>query len=330
MDSVYVVRQIIKRYYEWRVNNIETSLESLREQQTETIEKLKAATKYDSTQALLDKYTKTATTTGAQAQAHQNNIQGNKELTPSGPGSQPVTPAGSLRKRKPTSSTRPPVANILPGQPLQTPPPPGPERELGPQDHIEGLPPGIPPHMLHGMPPPGMGMPPMGQFAPPPPEEPRQPQWYDRFLDVLLGEDETSAKNRFALICSNCRQVNGLAPPGTTNVEDVRYICGRCGAENGKPEVKDLLGRIAQDQVDAGESVRQANKPKPKRKDGRRKADKVLYKREEEEEDDEDIDEDGQSAPGDLVGEEAESSGSSSEETVVVKKKKKGRPTRRK
>ncbi|KAF3916250.1 hypothetical protein ABW21_db0201126 [Orbilia brochopaga] len=151
----------------------------------------------------------------------------------------------------------------------------------------------------------------MGQFAPPVPEEPRQPQWYDRFLDVLLGEDEMSAKNRYALICANCRQVNGLAPPGTTNVEDIRYICGRCGAENGKPAVSEIIGKVAEEAgLTDTSKPSSASKSKSKTK-ARRGEDSVIY------EDEDDYE---------PVAAGTESSASGIEETVVVKKKKgKGR-----
>jgi hypothetical protein len=51
----------------------------------------------------------------------------------------------------------------------------------------------------------------------------------------LIGEDETQAKNRFALICSNCRLVNGQAPPGTKSLEDVgKWRCSACKTMNGE------------------------------------------------------------------------------------------------
>lgn len=74
-----------------------------------------------------------------------------------------------------------------------------------------------------------------------------QPHWYDRIMDALLGEDETQPKNRLALICANCRLVNGQAPPGTRSVEDVgRWRCGECRAWNGveKVEKEDVVGLV--------------------------------------------------------------------------------------
>ena len=51
---------------------------------------------------------------------------------------------------------------------------------------------------------------------------------------MLLGEDEAAAKNRLVLICSDCRLVNGQAPPGVKTLEEVgRWRCSSCGAWNG-------------------------------------------------------------------------------------------------
>lgn len=54
-------------------------------------------------------------------------------------------------------------------------------------------------------------------------------------MDVLLGEDETRPGARLALICKNCRLVNGQAPPGVKRLEDLgKWRCGGCGAINGE------------------------------------------------------------------------------------------------
>ena len=75
------------------------------------------------------------------------------------------------------------------------------------------------------------------------------PRWYDRFMDVLLGEDETLPKNRLALICTNCRLVNGQAPPGIQRLEDVgRWRCGGCRSMNGEEnEAKWLVAGLKQE-----------------------------------------------------------------------------------
>lgn len=61
-----------------------------------------------------------------------------------------------------------------------------------------------------------------------------QPRWYDRILDVLLGDDETKPGSRVVLICRECRLVNGQAPPGVKRPEDVGgWRCMGCRAWNG-------------------------------------------------------------------------------------------------
>lgn len=61
--------------------------------------------------------------------------------------------------------------------------------------------------------------------------------WYDRVLDLLLGEDETSPKNRIILICQNCRLVNGQAPPGTKSLAELgKWKCFGCGEINGEED----------------------------------------------------------------------------------------------
>lgn len=74
------------------------------------------------------------------------------------------------------------------------------------------------------------------------------PHWYDRILDVLLGDDETAAKNRLALLCSNCRLVNGQAPPGVNTLEQLgRWRCAGCGSWNGvESEGARVVKEIAQ------------------------------------------------------------------------------------
>jgi hypothetical protein len=65
-------------------------------------------------------------------------------------------------------------------------------------------------------------------------------------MDLLLGEDETSPKNRLVLICKKCRLVNGQAPPGVKSLEDVgKWRCSDCGTMNGEEsEAKTLVAEI--------------------------------------------------------------------------------------
>jgi hypothetical protein len=87
---------------------------------------------------------------------------------------------------------------------------------------------------------------PRQQFAAAPVTTFTQSHWYDRILDALLGEDETQPKNRLALICSECRLVNGQAPPGARGLDDVgRWRCSSCHAWNGKEKARaDVEGLV--------------------------------------------------------------------------------------
>lgn len=56
--------------------------------------------------------------------------------------------------------------------------------------------------------------------------------WVDRIMDLILGENEQSPTQRYALICNKCHVHNGLAPFGKT-ADEVTYICPVCGTRNG-------------------------------------------------------------------------------------------------
>lgn len=76
-----------------------------------------------------------------------------------------------------------------------------------------------------------------------------------------MGEDETSPKNRIALICQNCRLVNGQAPPGTKSPADLgKWRCSGCGAWNGEEDeavkaVKEMKEKIEQEDSDGKDEI---------------------------------------------------------------------------
>ncbi|KAK7556663.1 hypothetical protein IWX49DRAFT_7174 [Phyllosticta citricarpa] len=239
---IYGVRQGFNAYYEYRISNTQAYLDRLCKERDDTIEKLKEATKYNSTQQLLEKYgsiKKDPTPAAAQRK-------------PSG--DQRPSSAGNLQGR--TTGAPPPTANIprnnLSSAPnpdnrphtsaeLQKPLPPFPQGELqNPLASGHQSPP-QPPAALNADFAPNAYP---AQYAP----EIREPAWYDRILDALMGEDETQPKNRFALICTHCRLVNGQAPPGTKSLEDVgKWKCMGCGGSNGhESETQKLVNRLSQ------------------------------------------------------------------------------------
>ncbi|KAK2868029.1 hypothetical protein FQN49_003225 [Arthroderma sp. PD_2] len=237
---IYTIRRTGAAFYQYRITKTQKYLDELQKQRDGTIEKLKEATKYNSTLQLLEKY-------GAEppksplAQEDAEGMEGGnrpgnaKRKGPRFRASLPF-PGGT------TGMTPPPTANIprapfggsLPPSPMRQdqnrPPIPlelgstGPSRIQPPPNQEQEQ---QQPHDEPGFHP--------SAFSTPQHIEPRQPQWYDRILDVLLGEDETLPKNRLALICVHCRLVNGQAAPGTRTMEEVgRWRCVGCGGWNGE------------------------------------------------------------------------------------------------
>jgi hypothetical protein len=242
---IYGVRTGLDAYYNYRLSNSQNYLNELYKQREATIEKLKASTKYNSTQQLLDKY-------GGTPRKRQPSPQPPKKRKSEGGQSNQGTPQGGR-----TGFMPPPTANI-PGRT----PPPGPTGADG--SPVAGPPASGTPPRPQGMQPLGAGIEPGEEFAPnafTAPSRPstiRQlssssqyaadgPKWYDRILDVVLGEDETQARNRIALICQNCRLVNGQAPPGVRTLEEVgKWRCSSCHAMNGvESEEKKMLKQIS-------------------------------------------------------------------------------------
>jgi hypothetical protein len=219
-----MVRMGLTAYYNYRIDTVTSRLEDQQAERTKTIEKLKAATKYNSTQELLEKY-------------------GGAPPKPKKPAT-PKAPKPTQNQSGRTSMGPPPTANIgrpnhIPSQP-STPQPgtPQPMPNIIPQRMIS--PPVSPqsPQIQAAGP---------AEFAPnafSAPLQYAQPgdmnaggAWYDRVLDLLMGEDETLPRNRVALICQNCRLVNGQAPPGTKSLAELgKWKCFGCGTMNGEED----------------------------------------------------------------------------------------------
>jgi len=241
---IYLGRLALATYYNYRTSSLQKHLDELQTQRDGTIDKLKAATKYNSTQQLLEKY---GGGPSPRSSPSQRTASGSK-AKPTQPG-----PATAIAGR--TGYAPPPTANI-PGRNAPVVAPSTPQRT--PLD--------ITPALARTMNAPGSSsltsaIPPMSspaasaEFAPnafsAPPQYsavPDQPRWYDRLMDVLLGEDETLPKNRMALICKYCRLVNGQAPPGIKRPEDLgKWRCSGCGGWNGEDnEAEKLVAEMTQ------------------------------------------------------------------------------------
>lgn len=247
-SRIYLVRLIVGKFYEYRISKTQKYLDDLQNQRDATIEKLKEATKYNSTQQLLEKY-------GAES---PNSARDTKEEPKQG--GPTLAPQSNLPPVSRTGIAPPPTANIRRTSagplPSHTPPPPPTFHDPVPPTLNDGLEnrdphapdePGFAPNAFSGPPPPStppaaVQQPHETQYS----DYGQQGRWYDRLVDVLLGEDETLPKNRLALICAQCRLVNGQAPPGVKNLGEVeRWRCGGCGSWNGHDSTSEARKVIA-------------------------------------------------------------------------------------
>lgn len=246
--SIYAVRTLGARIFDYRISRIQRRLNDYNKQRDETIEKLKVATKYNSTQQLLEKY------------GGESPKQSPSPKTGAGPGPGPDDKRKQVIPSQPVARTGlppPPTANIRrppQDQPIAGPgpgpapsPPPGYQetpQQLQSQQQFPLNTSSSPPSPIPRPDEPGFApnaFPSSGQYI-------EQPHWYDRLLDVLLGEDEMQPRNRMAMICASCRLVNGQAPPGIKTPEELgRWRCGSCGAWNGvESETTKMLTSLRQ------------------------------------------------------------------------------------
>ncbi|KAI5305840.1 hypothetical protein KEM56_003165 [Ascosphaera pollenicola] len=255
--AIYSVRRMLNAYYDFRIRKDSTYLRSLQKQSAETIDKLKEATKYNSTQKLLRKYASTQNTKAATGSAEGGNASGKKSSGKKHRNSISVMQAQTPPAGR-TGMPPPATANIRrPEQIPSSPPPPQQQQQQPPRSpNTLNLLPSTPNRPGSAQSTPNFGSPqqspqqPSPDFAPnafpgntypyqqatqyPASYPPYQSHWYDRLFDVLLGEDETSPKNRIVLLCEQCRTVNGQAPPGVKTLGELgKWRCGFCGGWNG-------------------------------------------------------------------------------------------------
>lgn len=246
---IYLVRTISSTVFELRIESLSTRLKDQQAERAKTIQKLKDATRYDSTLELLERYG------GGEAKpkGKKKNVEDGAEndATKKSPGKRQRQENATPRR---TNIPPPATANIQRhglSNPA-TPQPAGIEPRNTPQHHVPSPGNGIAagaefsPNAFDAARPPRV---PGGQYEMAPTGS--QNHWYDRIMDLLLGEDETASKNRIVLICKACRLVNGQAPPGTNNLSDLgMWKCMGCGAANGEVDegkriVREVLGEDA-------------------------------------------------------------------------------------
>ncbi|KAI1127219.1 hypothetical protein F5Y10DRAFT_243158 [Nemania abortiva] len=239
---IYVVRAAANAYFTFRIDTLETRLKDRQADRATAIQKLKDATKYDSTLELLEKY-------GGPTEK-RNKVKKQKEGNEG-------TPAqdndGSRKKHRQsidsshlagrTQLLPPPTANIQ--RPSTASGVPASRQGQLSGTRLEPIPSSPPPQPIEEFAPNAGPLPPTyNQYE----TNTGPPRWYDRILDLMMGEDETAPKNRIVLICNQCRLVNGQAPPGVRNVAELgAWKCMGCGATNGEMDegkkiIQEVLG----------------------------------------------------------------------------------------
>ncbi|KAL2127992.1 hypothetical protein VTI74DRAFT_9865 [Chaetomium olivicolor] len=236
---VSLVRTISTALFDYRIESLSSRLKEYQTERAKTIQKLKDATKYDSTLELLEKYGGVEKKSGGKEEAADREKEGGqkgKHLGLPQRTNMPPPPTANIQR---SPVPRPGTPQSRPHSRLGAPSEPAPQFSSDMDTSAE-----FAPNAFDGRAPPvPMQYPPAATIA-----HPTESHWYDRILDTLLGEDETAAKNRIVLICSKCRLVNGQAPPGTKSLSELgMWKCMACGAPNGELDegkriVQEVLG----------------------------------------------------------------------------------------
>ncbi|GKT95324.1 protein lunapark [Colletotrichum tofieldiae] len=241
---IYLTRTTVTAFFNYRIDSLSVRLREQQAERAKTIQKLKEATRYDTTLELLEKYGgnegkgkgKKQSAGDEDRKQRQQQRGGHNKSAPGGRTNMPLLPP-------PISSDGTALSPARPQNGLE------PTEEFAPNAYAH--PPPAPIQSQHFAQADGM---------------PGSSHWYDRIMDLLLGEDETASKNRIALICNNCRLVNGQAPPGTKALSEIgTWKCMGCGATNGEMDegkriMQEVLGsRAGGDEVPAGEEFKESD-----------------------------------------------------------------------
>ncbi|KAH6855339.1 hypothetical protein B0I37DRAFT_402129 [Chaetomium sp. MPI-CAGE-AT-0009] len=238
---ITLVRAAVTAFFDYRIQRLSVRLKEYQTERTKTIQRLKDATKYDSTLELLEKYGEA-----------ENKQKRGKKTAEGGDAAEQESGGRSKAKHsgmpQRTNMPPPPTANIQrPPVPRPDTPQSRPHSRLGTPSQLQAAQTDMDasaefaPNAFDGRPAPAFMQYPPAAMAPA-----AESHWYDRILDTLLGEDETAAKNRIVLMCYSCRLVNGQAPPGTKSLSELgMWKCMACGASNGELDEGKRLVREA-------------------------------------------------------------------------------------
>ncbi|KAL5614270.1 hypothetical protein BROUX41_004380 [Berkeleyomyces rouxiae] len=253
---IYLLRRGVAAFYDFRIDALAAQLKELQTEREKTIQKLKDATKYDTTLELLEKY---GGGSKSESLSSQGNRDSNREQAPKAHQKAESKGPGPLPKR--TNLPPPPTANI--------------NRAGSPSDHAHHpvAPPNRPMHVetsedfapnafggrvtVSEQP---MNSAPLSRTASL--GLPAESHWYDRILDLLLGEDEKDPRNRIILMCQKCRLINGQAPPGVKTLAEIGvWKCMSCGASNGELDESILIADAVLQSKDKSQVKKRRGEP---------------------------------------------------------------------
>lgn len=217
---IYLIDLLLK----YLISKRESLLETLKEKRGKKIDELKKITNYTRTHELLDKYGDEKPKELAKPPIKQ------PVLPPAARSAPPTNPLINV-PASPTNPSNTPTPNA-PTPNAPTPNTPSSSNRDGPNT----------PNPSEGL---------NTETAPVKPVSSPAPQsrtLQDRILDYIIGsENNESIENRFALICSKCYHHNGLAPPGSSNPQEIIYICPYCGLINGDASKREETIRPVQE-----------------------------------------------------------------------------------
>ncbi|PWN43343.1 hypothetical protein IE81DRAFT_322413 [Ceraceosorus guamensis] len=214
---IIYTRRIVRWWYNRISEGEEKHLRSLQRARRTKIDEIKRASRFDYMRMLLDKYDDIQPPSRARQAASSAKI---GDSPAKGPGGGLAAPGSSPRSRP---TTAPGNASRAPFSNASTPPVPAVPGNGSAH---------APPHDQAGTaktPAQGSAVPLAAQAVPP-------RTWLDRVADLILGSENGDGtlrdEQKYALICKECLNHNGLCLP--SEIEEIQYICPKCGTFNSR------------------------------------------------------------------------------------------------
>ncbi|KAG5518580.1 hypothetical protein PMAC_002976 [Pneumocystis sp. 'macacae'] len=212
--GIYFGRIIFTIYYTKMISSEESSLEHLRTKQREKVEELKTKTNFYSTQSLIDRYSNSQKNTPEKSNISLLELSDSEKKTPKHKYLSSILDS-PLRSTFQNSNQQNQTSNLR-------------LRRINDNNTNSSFSESFP--MISNT-----SFPVDTYF-----KSSQDNSFISRILNFIIGPDETSPENRYALICKNCGIHNGLALYGE-KWESIKYICINCGTWNGniKQDMKD-------------------------------------------------------------------------------------------